>query len=686
MSTNGNGRPGQTGSEDLNGKLAYNKETFRSVWQKQQSSFGTNGVNEYSLEQLVIWMNARAPARQASHLPTALLLTGADEAHHDAVIEALSGQINHRVDRSNGYVGSDSDLNSIVIKLQARQCTNLQNSIRSIIKATIVKGQGSDAYPELLSKCKRQIPLNFDLELLVFWLKSRPTARIVVTLPNIETFGAQVLADLISTLHTWQSRIPFLLILGVTSTIELLQSRLSKSCLRAMETRAFTFTPHASLASDILRRVQKVSASGTSPLFGAGIVATLGETAQSQAFSAESMKRAVKFGFLSHYLLDQATFITIQTRHNLSKDEQRHISAIFRRTSSFHRYCERLLRSKDKSSGANVKKLLDNDKFLLDEVAKSIDAGRQSFDVALDTIAFMTDFHDLICSSASTRERSGLGKEIELYQVMHDLSDSKIYDELEEWVSKAEAESLLPVLQRLELDPRFEDVHAIVKQAIRLCEHSLSTIRNDNQNSNGATVNGSRHTSEQVWNTLADHIRKASYDASSSLLHEAYILSSRSVPLRQSIESRSRTVLERALLRPGDYLGCECCTGGGVHSQAGQEENQLHTGAGVMPPACILFGLLQEAPTIINVRDLFDAFRSRHDNIENGHIMLADNNDDDEDSKASMTQFYRTLAELKMIGLVKASTGTQIKKRASKISRSATQEVDFVAKTSWAGL
>lgn len=605
-------------------------------------------------------------------------------------MEALSSKMRLEASMSNGHTESNKHQVNVVIRLQARQCNNLQNALRNIIKAVIVQRHSLNAYPEFLNKHKRLLPLNFDMELLVRFLEEEASFGIVISLVNIETFDSQTLADLISTLHLWQRQIPFVLVLGVTSTIELLESRLPKSCLRLLNARAFTFKPHTDLPSDILRRVQQVSVAESGPLLGASVVSALNEMTQNQAFSAQSLKQVLKFGFISHYLVNPTTSV-ITGAISVSSKEQRHQSMeTIRRTSSFQRYCEHLLHKKDGVSSAKVRKLLDNDKALIDEVQKAAREANRDFYISLSVITMMIDLHELTFVDDSARPKSRLTKETELYRVMHDLSDSTIFDELEVWFTKIEAKSLLPVLRTLSSRQYEKSIEENIRQSIILCEAALNVVPNDGQVSGSMKDSASSMVSLQIWTTLANCIRSSSFDLSSALLCEAYVLSTRSVPLRQNFEARSRGALERALLRPGDYLGCECCTNhsksdnrDAVNKSQGEiEEDSVRSGIGVLPPVCILFSLLQEAPTIINLRDLFDAFCSRYSRGSNASL----DEDAGEDLNPALAQFYRALAELKMIGLVKASTGTQIKKRTSKISKSSIQEIDFVAKTSWAGL
>lgn len=123
-------------------------------------------------------------------------------------------------------------------------------------------------------------------------------------------------------------------------------------------------------------------------------------------------------------------------------------------------------------------------------------------------------------------------------------------------------------------------------------------------------------------------------------LHEAWFYDSRT-PHRDVFVPRPRGVVERALLRPYDYLACGCCEAadGGI--------------AATLPVTSLLYHLYTEAGSIINVADLWAAFLAM---AGGGH-----------DERTALMLFYKGLAELKALGFVKPSR----------------KKVDHVAKLKW---
>lgn len=126
--------------------------------------------------------------------------------------------------------------------------------------------------------------------------------------------------------------------------------------------------------------------------------------------------------------------------------------------------------------------------------------------------------------------------------------------------------------------------------------------------------------------------------ASSLFLHEIWLYDAKA-PYRAVFVPRPRGVFERSLTRPQDYLACSCCTGNG---------DGLSRKA---PATSVLYHLYKEGGSLVNVADLWTAF----------HGIVGDDDNDDEDydddeaERMVLMQFYRGLAELKLLGFVKAS-------------------------------
>lgn len=119
-------------------------------------------------------------------------------------------------------------------------------------------------------------------------------------------------------------------------------------------------------------------------------------------------------------------------------------------------------------------------------------------------------------------------------------------------------------------------------------------------------------------------------------------------PSKEVFIPRSRAVLERALSRPHDYLGCSCCRMG---------ENQISSS---LPATAILYQLYLETGSLINAADIWSAY----------YAIVGEDNENGMDERSALILFYRSMAEMRAMGFVKPSR----------------KKADHVAKLAWKGL
>lgn len=119
-------------------------------------------------------------------------------------------------------------------------------------------------------------------------------------------------------------------------------------------------------------------------------------------------------------------------------------------------------------------------------------------------------------------------------------------------------------------------------------------------------------------------------------------------PYKDVFIPRPRNVLERALSRPHDYLGCSCCKTG-----VGQIMPSL-------PTTAMLYQLYLETGSLINAADIWSAY----------YAIVGEDSEYELDERVALILFYRSMAELKAMGFVKQSR----------------KKADHVAKLAWKGL
>lgn len=605
-------------------------------------------------------------------------------------------------------------------RLQARQCHTLPAALKSIIKLAISDHGDVAAYKRVIEENKRLIPMNFDLELLQTYVQEHHISNVIIAIPDIEVFDSQVTAELISTVHQWCRRIPFVLLLGITSTTSLFQRRLTRTSVRVLDAKTFDLTPSPNIYSDIIRTVQAplLDQDGrlvAAPCFDSSIVSQLHALTDSQALTTHAFKSAIKYVYMSHYFANVLSTLHCTT----SPAERDYLADMIRNTDSFRSHCEELLRTKGSDSVKHLRSLLEDNDALLTEVRKNISAHQAEYHALCETIAALTDLHNTVCAAGSTTttpsvqktRRTRFEQETELYQSSHDLTDTTIYTEIKTALQnlgggqiKSHLANLTSTLaQQLVTDMEDDDNDDHIRQK--------ATTSTTTEHLNNSSPNGTAQLLHQLLKTAS-----MPNLPSALLLHESWLLSSKSIHLRSKFDPTPRAALERALLRPQDYLAFDLespftgtkprtkqhqnSAGAGQESEDDDEEKGEHDDQNDMtylppPAASILMTLLQEAPVTINMRDLYDAFESRMISQQTQTQTQLRSEPDLEDQTQSqptargvLAVFYRTVAEMRMLGFVKSCTGHVVVRRGGNRGggRGGMGDVDFIAKTSWAGL
>lgn len=129
-------------------------------------------------------------------------------------------------------------------------------------------------------------------------------------------------------------------------------------------------------------------------------------------------------------------------------------------------------------------------------------------------------------------------------------------------------------------------------------------------------------------------------------LHEVWLYDSMLLH-RDVFTPKPRAAIERALSAPYDYLQCKCC-------------ESVEASSSTHPATAILYQMYLDAGSLINIFDLWTTFFE----------MVSGGDEQKIDEREALVLFYRALADLKSLGMVKQSK----------------KKTDHLAKTAWKGL
>jgi len=634
-------------------------------------------------------------------LKTVLVASGPETSSQKQLVQAWSAS----------QKGSRS---VVFIQLQPGQAANLQSALKNIIKACIIQHDGIDAYTNFLAGHKALIPMNFDLELLQQYVEKQGITRLVLSILDVETFDPGFLAELISALSSWTDRIPFVLLLGVATTVELLDARLPKSIIPLLDAKVFELArPKEDQLYNILEVVQHDPEAKL--LLGTPSLTTLFELTQDQSTTVDGFTRAIKFICMSHFFANPLA-VFLSPSELMSGPDTTALCEAIRNTCSFREHCELLLQG-SKTQRQTVRDLLTNDSILLEGAQTAVKKGQQDFRAMLAAIRTMRTLYTLL----SLPHIPAFEFELQLMLALPSLTETDTYDEITDALQKLSPGRLLtllsqPSLQSLadyspvdvpalrEMVASLHHLHDAAATTAQTWSHSTSASTSTMQDYTTILTNVISFLHSYLTTTTSPPPNIPAVSSSfPPFLHESFLHHAHKIPLLSTLHPRSRHAIERALSKPSDYLGCECCG----RTRSDFTLDNTNTQSTNPNSTSVLHTVLTEAPATVNVADLFAAFCSRiHSHSQSSRHPTSkregeeEDEEDDPDPAAfsdcdsnsrsneyrrqqdqqrhDLALFHRSLSDLKLLGLVKPC-----KKKPVGASAAA---ADYIMKTTWTGM
>ncbi|KAG9773409.1 hypothetical protein KCU88_g5810, partial [Aureobasidium melanogenum] len=752
--------------------IALRQQQFQSQWDKQQTRIAAilNEVDETYVNEVLQYVRQPHEHSQSMVRTGLLVSTAAGNAQR----ELLQGWKSKR--------SVEQDQREVLLEISPGHAPNLQTVLKNLIRMAICQDDSMEEYIAFLAEQKAMVPMNFDLELLHKYVRKKNLQRVMLVISEVETFDTGILSELVSMFSSWSDRIPFVLLIGISTTVELFESRLSRSTVSLLDARVFE--PYQSgKRKDPLSAVYEVvqDSEDTEVFLGPAVVSVLAELAEDQSTTAEALTAAIKYVFMSHFFANPLSILCSGSLS--SSDDNAALCRAIRNTASFKRYCEALVQG-DAEQRQRAHDLLASDETLVKEALDTIRHGQRRLRSSLVAIRTLVKISQYLVTPSSTsnssrpQPTSSLEIQAQLLAALPDLTETEVFDNVDLATKQMDLSQFQTFLHMVETGAEdlklFEQdqttgtdiqetdathrVHTLAEIIDAVNDNSTNTTTTTTSSRKHQTLQNEDHNNlesltEAFLRLLTRYIHHRTFDVPVSpdtsntttrntttntnrnpfhdFLSEAYTYNLKS-PLSSILRPRARHSLERALTRPADYLGCECCSDGPLTSST--------TNRATLPPTSLLLAMLNEAGHIINVRDLWDTFRdtiapalvadAKADANADGDVAgarnqgrgrrttttkgLEDENDDDDDDdngdgvggatgddggageegeedidaaaaalstepeigtdteRQALALFYRALADLRYMGFVRPS-----KRKPG---------VDCIAKTVWMGL
>ncbi|KAJ9615655.1 Origin recognition complex subunit 3 [Cladophialophora chaetospira] len=636
--------PRLLGGQESDESAGLRKTLFDATWGKQQAKLDDIG-HSFDDRLLKDLLESSLPQDVAS-------LQGHGRLRAGLLVSPATTQLEFYNALEQRVQEGSEDQTDILVPLQPAHCPNIQTALKTIIKLSMIGRGDEKAYADFLAEHKALIPMNFDLELLQRYTQQENVGRVMISMMDVETFETPILSELISTFHSWSDRIPFMLVIGISTTIELFESRFSRATISLLD--AYVVETNASQRGDepLFNLYKTLQYNEQTEVFlGPAVVKVLADLADEQATTPETFIRAMKYAYMSHFFANPLSPLCSRPREATSWHPA--LYKAIRNLPSFESLCETLAEG-DESQRQKARLLLTSDKDLKSEAEGAIRTGQEFMWSCLNAISTLRYvYHHVVQLDKYTPWES----ETHLLASLPDLLGSDLVKSIDEAIRFRPAPPTLGDLLRstaAELADFQDYVYSTTSSAEQESQNLLLPLR----------FLRSYLTHRTTPPSSSPHPHRTS--PFRHFMAESYTITSRS-PLSQTIHPRARSCIERALTRPADYLGCACCTSDSLEV----------ADKASLPPTSLLLHMLNEAGAVINVRDLWDAFRETLSRSRS-QSQQEDEDDDEEDGQGSgderqiLALFYRALAELRYLGWIKQS-----KRKPG---------VECIQKTVWMGL
>lgn len=439
-------------------------------------------------------------------------------------------------------------------------------------------------------------------------------------------------------LSSWLDRLPFILLFGIATSADSFEDRLSGRSLRYLEGERFDVTQ----SDDILEKLFSATvASLDNRLFiGPQLCRRMLDRQKDHVQNVQDFCDGLRYAYMSHFY---ASFPSIFLQDGLRlEDLQVGAMEAVRNLPSFRRHVETRL-EQGVFGPKTVRRLLESDQELFEDVKHYTTLAQHELSDLNHAAQVLSNIREALQMTPKVRAST-----LWTRAASAELLESPLLRETMLSLKKTPSDKLATLLSSLEIlsnlkrmpiektpkgDVKFMNVEDIQKEFNSLLETQdtstpLRTQHDVRIDSLRTTVIAqkvllSKHKAtlskqDQAYSDLVTRLHDelgsffetALIDPQSLLFSEIFTYDLKS-PHVEVFQPKPRFSIERALASPRDYLGCSCCSG------LDGEESIL---SATQPATAIVYQLYLESGALINVTDLWSAFKA----------IAGDEEDDDE--------------------------------------------------------
>ncbi|TPX32579.1 hypothetical protein SmJEL517_g04319 [Synchytrium microbalum] len=310
--------PGEI-EENVNYRHAQYHARWKNVNEKIQEVILT--MNQQSLAKILDFVAHAHPSVGQEPRPlqvrkvttvTSLIFSGINIPDQETLIGSLATQLQEAKER--------------VAIMWSRNCSSLKGTLRSLIQKLVgdfddgdeEMGDANDEDNDMIeintSVHKRALCAD-DMRRLTGWYEhmkdKQPDAlpgSLVVLMPDMECFDPQILADLIFICREYIDRLPFVLLIGVATSVDALHQLLPKSAISLLSTETFKLQLSENCLDGIVEEIFMKSASGLK--LGAQVYDYLLAKFDHYDLCVGEFVRGIQYSHMRHYFGEPLSLLT----------------------------------------------------------------------------------------------------------------------------------------------------------------------------------------------------------------------------------------------------------------------------------------------------------------------------------------------------------------------------------------
>ncbi|XP_077487666.1 origin recognition complex subunit 3 [Amblyomma americanum] len=627
--------------------------TFQETWEYLENEILKCQAEAHTdvLNNVISFVQSRNPAlteaSQRLDIPVAALMMGVNMSDHTAIFNLLVSKLR-------------SSVTQMVARLNAKDCGSIATMMQKAVM-DIVQGPGSEDSEIKKSACTLSMLAGWRESALAKTLRS-PSKRqksscgireedpLVLILEDLEGFKVSALEDFILICSNYLEKLPIVFIFGVSTTVMAIHNMIPQSASSCLAIETFFSMPVTEYLSQVFEKV--LLEPSISFKLGHNVFQFIVDVVLFHDFSLTNLLQMLKICVFEHFYLNTASVLCCRQEelndvlHCMSQKEMNGVLE----QPSYQRYLKDKKPSSEKPSKRihrmvnNLHKHHRNSLMLLHVLYE--------FAKKLPGCSLGNHFREVYMTylQAPVSETEDFGKLIKLIRVMS-------IDELQKRMG--DALSLLKSQEDLEQAPPSVSELKAHLEGYREKFEALSTDNPETSDVNETAEPlsldwgklRSRSQFQEKLKTLTKAKRVSPFEAlreefagcfsetfsdlkppTTLPLHEVLYYDD-ALAVKQYFTPSPRSVLHMALSKPCSVLRCECC------KNTGSSEISPS-----LPDLSISYKLHLESGKLINLYDMMQSFKA---------VKSREKKISAQEEKIAEAQFFRSIAELQFMGLVK---------------------------------